>query len=1209
MPDLRSPRSGASRLLVAVAVCAVFLLALLSWLLFSRGEPDAADAGAGLATPSAPIEMLAPEVESEAIDRARVSTQRPIFSNEGFVVQPGVRLSGPGVLTGRVLERSSGAPVAGTGVELLPLPPIATEFFGRVLRLANTGEGYASRVEPIAVAVSGADGSFSFEGVYTGTYYIQARGARHVPDNVARAFVAASGAGGPVELFVRPGGRVLGVVLRPDGRPATGVQVALTLGPGLAIESARSGDACYLEARTDGEGSFVIAGVPPGKGYDVTASGAGFALSHALDIDVRAGEDTTVVVRTRNGGSIEGRVVARPAVGDEKSTPRPLAGAHVAVVPRGLRSLQFAEEVLHSTHAICDSDGRFRITGAPPGELDLVGVADGCLPAKGPRVVCADGALATAEDFELPRGPLVSGRLVDSSGAPIEGATVRWNPVDFRNFEFDFSFAPLLAASVEGFDYPRTDAEGRFTAGAFAGKPPHRLDFFKLGYAPARHEWDPAKETGEIEVVMRAGAAIEGIVMDLARKAPVTSFQIQTRDRVETLIDAPGNNNPFSSGIVFETQDGRFRLDPVKSGDKVSFTVKARGYLDAEVADLTVAEGETRRGVIVELEPGGRIVGAVVDAEGRPIAGAQVFAVPADRAESFERRERGRRRGAPRVELEQIPPGFRDFAAQLGLLGDRAVQSDADGAFELVGVEPGATVVLASHRDYVIGRSDPIVVAATEEPNEVEIELGKGGGVFGRALDRFDRPVAGAIVIAASPANFAGEGRSNGGALYQGRTDAAGEYRIERMAAGGYFLLLTRGDEALNPMSFLGTLNFDLVTVPGDEMVEYDIRDTSSGATRVYGRVLDGDKPVSRGAITAMSFESESMLGIDLKIAQIGADGAYEFAGLPPGEVRFNIDASDRRGTQVTAQIPDAPEHRLDLRLPEGAIEGRIVDSLAGTPISGARVTARRTQAEEASGWLGSMVARESGMQRASSDDDGVFRVTRLDAGVYQLTVTPPRREEGAGGPRYASSQPLEIELRADEVRGGVEIALAPAVELAGRVLDESGAPVDDARLIATRTDVEGAPPESTSSDKDGSYRFSSLAAGRYEISASAEGYADTLLVDVEVSAARATPFDITVARGVDVTVKVTSAGRPVTGATGRLVRIERGAGLAGADFGRTLTNLFAGKGVSDSSGVLELGVHAPGEYRLEVQRGLERVEERVQIDATDKIELRVRLK
>ena len=186
-------------------------------------------------------------------------------------------------------------------------------------------------------------------------------------------------------------------------------------------------------------------------------------------------------------------------------------------------------------------------------------------------------------------------------------------------------------------------------------------------------------------------------------------------------------------------------------------------------------------------------------------------------------------------------------------------------------------------------RDRPVAIAVDGPPAEVEIELTTGAGVYGKASDRFGRPVAGAIVIAASPANIAGEGRSNGGGLYQGRTNASGEYRIERMVAGGYFLVLTRGDEALNPMSFLGTLNFDLVTVPEDELVEYDIVDTSSGATRVFGRVLSGGEAVTRGTVTAFGFESESVLGVDVKVTQIKGEHA-EFVGLAPGEYQFIVD-------------------------------------------------------------------------------------------------------------------------------------------------------------------------------------------------------------------------------------------------------------------------------------------------------------------------------
>jgi protocatechuate 3,4-dioxygenase beta subunit len=1103
-----------------------------------------------------------------------------------------------------VLDRATGAGVEGTAVELLPLPPAGKEFFGRALRLGKTGEAFASRVEPIAIAASDFDGSFAFEGVRCGTFYVQARGAVVVPDGVARVTVASSGEGGPLEVFVRAGGRVLGRVLDAAGKPIAGAKVAITLGPGNILENLRNADMCYAESLSDEFGGFVLAGIPPSQGYDVSAMGAGFALSHVLDVAVRAGADTEVELRTRWGGSVEGRVVTTRAADGESGALRPLADAHVAVVPRGLRDLQFAEELLHQTHVRTNADGRFRIEHVPSGEYDLVGVAEQHVPAKGPRLLIADGALAPAPDFELPHGPMASGRVLDTAGAPIEGVVVRWNSVDFRNFDFDFSFAPLLAVAIEGFEFPETDADGRFVAGAFAGEAPYRIQFFKTGYENGEHRWDPAQEKDGFEVVLERGGAIEGIVMDASKKEPVPRFTIETRDRVESQADAPGNLNPFSGGVLVEHPQGKFRVDPMKSNEKVRLTFHAPGYLEKTMEELQVAEGETLRGVIVELTPGGTVQGSVIDGEGRAVAGAQVFAVPAEKSTSFDRRRN--RRGPP--ELEQMPPGFRDFAAQLGLLGDDAVTSKSDGSFELTGLPAGSTVVLASHRSYVIGRSDPLLVAPGTVA-ETEITLSTGAGLFGKTLDRFGRPVGGAIVLAVSPANFGGEGRANGGGIYQSRTDAEGRYEISRMVGGGYFVVLTRGDEALNPMSFLGTLNFDMVTVPEDERVEYDILDTSSGATRVYGQVLDGGQPVGRGNVTAMSFESESVLGVDLKIAQIKELGRYEFAGLAPGEYHFNIDApgDGRPAVRVAADIPDVPEFQLDLRYPEGAIEGRVVSGADRVPVANAEIVARLADPVESSGWLGQMIAREAGDRRVRTDDKGEFRIPGLPEGQYALNARPPRDDASR---TLAASAMHEVELRENETLRGLEIELPAAVELVGRTVDGSGAPVKGAIVLAQLSEATNAVPERATSGAEGEFRFVSVAAGTYVITANADGFADASVKDVRVDAARSEPLEIVLQAGIAVHIKVVGAtGQPVSGATGRLVPKGRAAAVTGNDVGRAIGGLFAGKGVSDSKGELDLGTFGAGEYTLYVQRGTLRVEEPLALSGPGPVEARVRLR
>ena len=72
----------------------------------------------------------------------------------------GVRLAGPGRLEGRVVERATGAGIAGVDVELLAHPPAGRDLIGRVLRMGKTRAGAAGRTLPIARVRSGADGGF-----------------------------------------------------------------------------------------------------------------------------------------------------------------------------------------------------------------------------------------------------------------------------------------------------------------------------------------------------------------------------------------------------------------------------------------------------------------------------------------------------------------------------------------------------------------------------------------------------------------------------------------------------------------------------------------------------------------------------------------------------------------------------------------------------------------------------------------------------------------------------------------------------------------------------------------------------------------------------------------------------------------------------------------------------------------------------------------
>jgi len=1223
-----SPRRGAAPRAILVLLAAVPILVIALWFLLSRTDSaDTVGPKSGVDA-VAPIGSAALEA-SPVVELADAAPKSEVARSEG--VAAGVRLRGPGRLEGTILERSSGRGVPGARIELLPMPPAGAAFLGRLLRVFAGSNDLSRSVRPAAIAVSGPDGRFRFEGVRTGTYFLDARGDYHVPESVPRARVLASGAGGPLDVWVNGGGRVVGRALMPDGSPAKGATLALVPGPNNFLSTLNTGDMRWLDTRSDDQGAFVIPGVPPGEGYEITATGGAFAVSHLVDIAIVAGQDTSVVVQTRAGGSITGRVLAERADGD----PAPLAEAHLGAVPRGLRNLRCAEEVLTATHCVSGPDGTFVMRNVPPGDVDIIAIERTHLPAIGARASLADGVTLQAADIVLKPGAMVAGRVVDARGAPVAGVALRFNLVDWKNFQFDFSLAPMMAAAVEGFELPKTDSDGRFLAGPIAGDAPYEVTFSKAGFVDAELKHDPKTTTGEVVVTIHRGGAVEGVVMDEARGEPVGTFTVGGGDLVDVEADSPGVMNPFSGGTTVEDATGRFRIESVRPG-KSTLVFRAPGYLPSSV-EVDVVEGETKKGVIVQLAPGGIVRGVVLDAEGQPVAGAQVVAQASGaggkardrRRERMQRAGMGRggnrggnRGGGPPTSpfepmmsagadaVDEIPPGFLSMAAGMGMLGDRAVTTNARGAFELVGVEPGTIRVYAFHREHAGGASEPKAMSAEGVLDGIVVKLLPGGAIVGTVTDRFGRPVPDQIVLAFSPAAFGGPGGggSASSGAYQGSTDAEGRYAIRHVGAGSYFLVATRGDEDLNPATFFGTLNFDLVTVPEGEEVEFDLVDSTAAACKVRGVVTYRGEPAARGNLVATSTDTESFLGVEFRAAKMLGGGRFEFAGLAPGTWQLQFDG-DGPQVRTSIEVPDLPEVDVEVRLPEGGVEGRVVDERTNAPLEGVLVTLRRAGgAPKAKGLLGSVIAREGGAVRRSTNAKGEFRFDRLEGGEYEIVAQSPSWGRQEGSESYAPSEPARLRVDSDRVERDVVLRLLPSLGIAGRVTGPDG-PIEGARVVAIKEGAGAEGIESARTDAEGKFTIRGLASGKYRLSANADGWAEGRKPDIDVQRGREPEgVEIALTKGVLVRARVTKGGAPVSGARVQLLG-SGGESAGGDDPGRAIEGFFRGEGATDAQGQVEVGRFAPGKYRMEAQRGSDKKSKDVTLDGRDpEAELRIDL-
>lgn len=324
---------------------------------------------------------------------------------------------------------------------------------------------------------------------------------------------------------------------------------------------------------------------------------------------------------------------------------------------------------------------------------------------------------------------------------------------------------------------------------------------------------------------------------------------------------------------------------------------------------------------------------------------------------------------------------------------------------------------------------------------------------------------------------------------------------------------------------------------------------------RVSGKVVDAS-----GA---------AMYGVELngQITKVGDD--KEFVGYRPGKVEkdgtFAITGIQPGKFELVANKQGFLEERVDLgALADGDVrENLIVELDAGSFVAGkvtwpdgkpaanamVRVVEPKREEEQ----------RSMGF-RSSSDDngikvaaDGTFKISGLHAGPYEVTAQAKEGsrelgDDGAPNKMTRNKGPLWRARAADVAanREGLALVLQPGLSVAGRVVDDTGAPVKSFSLSATKASEEDRfrysnnDPNAVTSrfdDDDGRFEFAGLGEGSWSITAKAKGLTDSDPVLVKLPGDGA-PLAITLSRCASLSgVVVDSAGKPIAKAS---IEIER---------------------------------------------------------------------
>jgi len=1117
---------------------------------------------------------------------------------------------------GVVLSADTGTPVAGVEVLAYDRLPQFAQLEVRIqdlLRLGFWKKSKRAGPKVLARTTTGADGSFELEGLSEGRVFLDARSGAWYSRTPKALRLAGSEWKKEQELLVKPGGRVMGKVLAPDGEGISGARIVLRPDINSILTQLTNRSLRYYEVNADEDGVFDISGVPVGKDYMLSAMAPGVAMASQGGIVVHLGQSTSLRLQTTRGATVTG--IVRTPEG------KPAPGAWVGYAYLDLSRILFSVDGENPVRA--DDEGRFVLPHVASGEVAFAAMQDRFALAPIQTLVVGEGGGYELE-FELTEGFKLEGKVIDEQGQPVKGAKITAMAAEQQRGGMpDMSFIARLRSKDV-----LTDDDGKFTMGGLE-KGRVLLQASKAGYIDAMEMVrDPKNQEKPVELKLKIGGFVVGKVVDDEGK-PVTRFRVsgvttepldkkkdeakakpvadknlsererrrqQWRERMGNRRGggnrARGMANFLNGGSLWnrdgdheiQNAKGEFRVGPFELG-KVRITVRADGYLRPEKKSVDILPGKTQEPLQFELTKGSVIRGQVL-AGGRPVSEAQV---------TWRKPRGGGGRGMMPFQINIQPEDF-DFLALSSAFSRRSTLTDSQGRFELVGVEEGKLQVQARHPDYAKGHGTDVKVEPGKVIPEITIQLSLGGAIEGNVTGLDERPVKSAMVVAFSIQK---------GAMKSGTTDERGYYKIEALAPGTYVVFKTRMDASVVEI-WTGAMNdFRLksTSVKEGETRRVDIKDRTKDGVDIFGRVLMGGQPAPKAMVSLIGQDKAGPFGVGLRSGSADEKGEYKIGSVAPGRyfVRLRV-FEGKKSHQASIQV-DVPrgrrKHKLDLYFPSGSLSGLVTDR-NGQPVAGVRLIAVAEEGEAKMTGLLGLMASAGGSARGRSDAQGAFKISRIPPGIWTIRAEP----RGEAQDRFAVAELRGVRIVAGQKLGGLRVEVPDATVLTGIVVDGNGMPVEGANIRMWRGQALSSVGVSEASSKgmgnmrallsqmrqrvrsgkDGRFKIRGLLTGDWNLEATKKGLSTTQM-SIKVLGGKQPEQRVLLVRGGQVFVKVIDMnGTRFPRGTVRVLN-SKGQQVGNAkSLISVLGGLFKQKKKDGDGNWIDYGILPPDSYTLEVR-------------------------
>jgi protocatechuate 3,4-dioxygenase beta subunit len=755
-----------------------------------------------------------------------------------------------------------------------------------------------------------------------------------------------------------------------------------------------------FDAISDAKGNFSITGVAAGT-YEIRPTRPGYGISGMQAVHLKAADSVQKTLYATAHGRISGSVI------DEDK--RPVAATHLTTRRASRNNDMFAlmGRVGNGSDGYSAPDGHFVLRNVETeADLQVDAVKRGFPVAKSPSLKLAAAERKTGLTITIPRGVAITGKVTDKDKKPLSGVGVE---AIESSADAMAGMRRMVVSSMQGNrndELVRTGTDGTFLIRVKEGT--YDLAFKREGYsAKSVRGTKVDANTKPLEVMLAPGVEISGRVTRGGAGVEGVSVRSISQDGMSSAVTS---------------SDGSFTITDLTPGQMMLNASKQDSFIQ-EMRPVTAPA----RDVLIDLPPGGRITGHVLDKSShQPVT-------------SFQAGVTTSRGGGGMVVM--MPPMQKQFTSD-------------DGSFVLDGIKAGTTQVVVNAPGYTTARVPNIEVEDGKTAPDVEVDVESGSKLTGRVTDASGTPLAGVAVSSNPMAGGGGRVMRFDATDSSATTDPSGEYSFDSLEAGEKTFSFSRSGYVAQQQT---------VTITGGKDARLDVQ-LSSGMRAAGFVVTDGGAPIPDASVRAVS-AAEMDGGRD---ARTDASGAFAFEGLAPGHYTFTAGKTGfAPGTLRDIDIATSGPVRVILT-GGGVITGH-VNGLTAPELEQATVSASVT-GSGGGGPLGG-----GGAASSAVDAGGNFRIDAAPSGTVHVSA----RTGAMFGGSIKTAAPKTVELEA----GGtaqVDIDFKSSTVISGRVT-RNGVPVARAQVSfiprgGPQTNVSGP------ADSDGHYELNGLEDGTYTV-------------------------------------------------------------------------------------------------------------------------------